>query len=272
MKTKRILLTVISVVCLLNVFAQHNPIYVADYRAEIPPTHGTKIKTTMPFSPSIGIPTIRIEGIEYTRFTNLVLNLSFSVYNNSFHFAALSSSGGYCPDVWLSVENGKICIYIDEKVYQRRFTVSIFSSELAAYPQYLQGWTVVDAALAGTNRKKGEYQNMFGKVGIGVPWASCELDVNGTIRANEIKVNTDWADYPDFVFKPDYKLPTLDEVETHINNHGHLPGIPSANEASKDGISLGEMNVKLLQKIEELTLYILEQEKRIKKLEERNND
>lgn len=97
-------------------------------------------------------------------------------------------------------------------------------------------------------------------IGIGTNNPQYKLDVNGTIRAKEIKVETGWAD---FVFAPDYNLPTLGEVELHIEAHKHLPGIPTEAEVKKNGVNLGEMNVKLLQKVEELTLYMIQQNKEI---------
>lgn len=69
--------------------------------------------------------------------------------------------------------------------------------------------------------------------------------------------------WSDFVFKKEYKLPTLEEVENHIAEKGHLENIPSEEEVLKNGINLGEMNAKLLQKIEELTLYVIEMKKDI---------
>lgn len=94
-----------------------------------------------------------------------------------------------------------------------------------------------------------------------------KLAVNGKIRAKEIKVETGWSD---FVFESDYKLPTLEEVEEHIQKNGHLKDIPSAKEVEENGVLLGEMDSKLLQKIEELTLYMIEMNKKIQKLEEEN--
>ena len=85
-----------------------------------------------------------------------------------------------------------------------------------------------------------------------------KLAVKGKIRAEEIKVETNWADY---VFKEGYDLPTLKEVENHIKEKGHLINIPSAEEVKENGIQLGEMNKLLLEKIEELTLYIIELKK-----------
>ncbi len=78
-----------------------------------------------------------------------------------------------------------------------------------------------------------------------------KLAVNGKIRAKEIKVDTGWSD---FVFYDNYELPTLIEVENHIKEKGHLKDIPSAKEVEENGIFLGEMDAKLLQKVEELTL------------------
>jgi|GEM_PF-817713 len=73
--------------------------------------------------------------------------------------------------------------------------------------------------------------------------------------------------WPDYVFKGDYNLKPLSEVEQHIKEKGHLPGIVTESEAVSNGVNVGDMQVKLLEKIEELTLYIIEQDKRIKELE-----
>lgn len=102
-----------------------------------------------------------------------------------------------------------------------------------------------------------------GKVGIKTSNPQNELDVNGTIRANEILVSSGWAD---FVFKEDYKLPTIEEVERHIKNNGTLPGVPSEKEIKATGANLAETDVLLLQKIEELTLYIIDLKQEIDKL------
>jgi hypothetical protein len=98
-----------------------------------------------------------------------------------------------------------------------------------------------------------------GNVGIGTSNPTEKLSVKGKIRAQEVKVEIN--NWPDFVFAKDYVLPTLQETEKHIKEKGHLPGIPSAAEVEKNGIELGDMNKKLLQKIEELTLYLIEMKK-----------
>jgi hypothetical protein len=91
-----------------------------------------------------------------------------------------------------------------------------------------------------------------------------KLDVNGEMRANGITVNTTGAD---FVFAADYNLNKLEYVEQFIKQNHHLPEIPSANEMTANGMNVGELNKTLLQKVEELTLYIIDQNKRIATLE-----
>jgi len=109
-----------------------------------------------------------------------------------------------------------------------------------------------------------------GKVGIaGVSNPQYQLEVNGTIRAKEILVESGWAD---FVFAPGYELPSLYEVEAHINEYRHLPEIPSEAEVLENGVNLGDINVKLLQKIEELTLYTIQQQKLIDELSNKVNN
>lgn len=90
--------------------------------------------------------------------------------------------------------------------------------------------------------------------------------LNGKLEAKEIKVTT--TPTADFVFEESYNLPKLEEVEKHIKEKKHLPEIASASEMERDGVNVGEFQIKLLQKIEELTLYSIEQNKRIKQLEE----
>lgn len=114
--------------------------------------------------------------------------------------------------------------------------------------------------------------NMYaaGSVGIGTsPSESFRLAVNGRIRAKEVIVETGWSD---FVFKPDYDLPSIKEVKDHISIHGHLKDIPSEMEVLENGIEVGEMNKLLLQKVEEMTLYLIEAYDRIEVLENRINE
>ena len=100
-----------------------------------------------------------------------------------------------------------------------------------------------------------------GFVGIGSLNPDAMLTVNGTIHATEVKV--DLTVPADYVFKSDYKLMPLNEVEKYVKTNSHLPEIPSAAEITKNGLNMGEMQNKLLQKVEELTLYMIDQQKTI---------
>ncbi|SES20061.1 hypothetical protein [Pedobacter rhizosphaerae] len=100
-----------------------------------------------------------------------------------------------------------------------------------------------------------------GDIGIGTVTPKEKLSVNGKIRAHEIKVETD--KWPDYVFMPEYKLPILSEVEKQIKANGHLPNMPSAKEVETNGLAVGEMVKLQQQKIEELTLYLIEQNKQM---------
>ena len=103
-----------------------------------------------------------------------------------------------------------------------------------------------------------------GNVGIGTNTPDSKLTVAGKIHSQEVKVTIDAG--ADFVFENSYNLPTLEDVEQFIIKNKHLPEIASAKEMEKNGIHLAEMNIKLLQKIEELTLYTIEQQKKIEEL------
>ncbi|MBD1261605.1 hypothetical protein HZY62_13455 [Maribacter polysiphoniae] len=111
---------------------------------------------------------------------------------------------------------------------------------------------------------KGAARN--GNVGIGTLSPDSKLTVKGKIHAEEIKVDLS-VPAPDYVFKDDYNLRSLEETQIYIKENGHLPNIPTAKEMEENGVELGVMNMKLLEKIEELTLYTLEQQNRIRKLE-----
>ncbi|HEY0040982.1 MAG TPA: hypothetical protein VGB71_09980 [Flavisolibacter sp.] len=100
-----------------------------------------------------------------------------------------------------------------------------------------------------------------GNVGIGTEnFGTYKLAVNGSIRSKEVVVETGWADY---VFDKKYKLPSLKEVEQFILKNKHLPNIPSAAEVEKQGLHVGEVQKKMMEKIEELTLYAISQQKEI---------
>ena len=105
----------------------------------------------------------------------------------------------------------------------------------------------------------------IGHLGLGTNDPTERLTVNGKIKTKEVIVTaTGW---PDFVFEEDYPQPSLEEWEEHIEEKGHLPGIPSRDEVDETGVGLAEMQRLLLQKIEELTLIMLEQDRRLEEQE-----
>lgn len=104
-----------------------------------------------------------------------------------------------------------------------------------------------------------------GNVGIGTENPKYKLDVAGTIRAKEVKIEINTG--ADFVFSEEYNLKPLSEVETFVKENQHLPEIPSERQMQEDGLSVNEFQIKLLQKIEELTLYVIEQDKKNRILE-----
>ena len=106
-----------------------------------------------------------------------------------------------------------------------------------------------------------------GNVGVGTANPTEKLTVNGKIKANEIRVDGTGA--PDYVFEESYKAATLQDVESYIKKNKHLPEVPSAKEFERDGIAVGEMNKLLLKKIEELTLHLIEKDKKISDQEKR---
>lgn len=119
----------------------------------------------------------------------------------------------------------------------------------------------------------GRYDNVrlflspTGNVGIGTTIPTEKLAINGKIRAKEIRV--DASNWPDYVFEEGYKIEKLSKLESYIKANKHLPEIPPAKEVEVNGVELGEMNKILLKKIEELTLHLIEKNKKINQQEQR---
>ncbi len=137
---------------------------------------------------------------------------------------------------------------------------------------------------ATTFAQRNKFKNMTernGKIGIGTERPDELLTVKGKIHTQEVLVDLNGAVAPDYVFekyfegsstlKPEYTMPSLQEVAVFIKEHYHLPDVPSASAIEKGGLPLKEMNLLLLQKIEELTIYTLQQQEQIDALEEKLN-
>ena len=116
------------------------------------------------------------------------------------------------------------------------------------------------------NSQNAMYFTPDGKIGIGKENPINKFEVNGTIRSKEIIVeNVNW---PDYVFADDYPLTSLHELEAFIHTHHHLPNIPSAAEVESNGQHVGEIQKKMMEKIEELTLHIIDLNKKIEALQQ----
>ena len=135
--------------------------------------------------------------------------------------------------------------------------VSVFTPERGGYDAFnFRSRAISPFVFSGAN------------VGIGTISPSEKLEVNGAIRSKEVRVEA--SPWPDYVFEDDYRLKELAEVAQFIKENGHLPNIPSEKEVSEQGLALGYMNAKLLEKVEELTLYLIEKDEEIRQLKECN--
>ena len=128
--------------------------------------------------------------------------------------------------------------------------------------------SVTNADIANSMFLYGSQTNFPGQMCLGTatPGDNSKLTVAGRIRSEEVQVVND-VEAPDYVFASDYQLRSLDEVEAFIQKNKHLPEIPSAAEFCDNGVMLGEMSFDLLKKVEELTLYIIDLNKKIESLE-----
>lgn len=136
----------------------------------------------------------------------------------------------------------------------------IFNCEAAGNIKFQ---TVADTQV-GTQSKVQMTITKTGNIGIGTETPDTKLAVNGTVHAKEVVV--DLVGWPDYVFEDNYNLMPLNELEKSIDTNGHLPNIPCATDVESNGVELGSMNKKLMEKVEELTLYIIQLNKELQEV------
>ncbi|TWF44484.1 hypothetical protein FHW36_101404 [Chitinophaga polysaccharea] len=181
---------------------------VVTYARGANPTNGVKIKTNLPFSNGVEMPTIILEGYNYGTSSPIGLIINFYVYDNIFQSVRASSFGAYTPRLYLANENGKVIIFIDSKDYFQRFAIRAFAKGLAMdVASSYQGWSLVDEAISASATQQTEitYYNKFGgtvsfpgngiwtqsgRVGInnGSPRAPLDVVATATDTANGIKL------------------------------------------------------------------------------------
>lgn len=395
-------LSLILVLILLSFTAfSQNYNHVLNYNLNGTPTHGVKIRTNIPFTNGSQMPTVSIKGYAFGPRKPIDVTLIWYVYAGDFYFPSASSTGGFAPKIRMSQENGKVVIFLDEKIYYQRFTVDVYAKGMGETASWFSGWTAVDEAFSGTHQVDVPYSSEFGgNVGVGAKAAttasltlqsttrnqllrpnntsleffegsverarfsagngnlllgkisdtgeklqvegtsrftgnltvdgvttfenvsydkkvrfvrsggkstSLEKDVSsiyfynevdaqimsrfydngdlfvgnkatvsgdaivlGNLETQQVKVSATPGSVPDYVFQPDYELISLPELEAYIKANSHLPNIPSAREVEKDGQNLGVLQLKLLEKIEELTLHMIDADKENSLLKSRN--
>lgn len=186
-----------------------------------------------------------------------LLKLNVSDAPNDFLQVINTTNAGniFMPAIWGSVTSGRTTsLYL---IAETNVENDIGTIPLAMFDSRVTGGMANNRPLFGWDSYGSRRMTLLanGNLGINTSNPTEKLAVNGKIRAREIKVEV--ANWPDFVFLKDYDLPEFKDLENYISEHGYLPGIPSAEEVKSNGIELGAINAKLLQKIEELTLYVI---------------
>lgn len=140
------------------------------------------------------------------------------------------------------------------------------------YYDYGSDWLLINGE-SGTGWRKDIVIHNTGEVCMGTSDIATgyKLSVDGKVACREVLVKASGS-WPDYVFAEDYKLLTLKQLEKSVEQNNHLPGIPSAKEVEENGFTLGEMQRLVLEKVEELTLYTIEQGKQIEELQNRIKD
>ncbi|MGJ1404194.1 hypothetical protein ACR79N_00670 [Sphingobacterium siyangense] len=207
-----------------------------------------------------GVLTKRID-IVYNGSAGAYLNQESDIIQSSEPLSSYWSIGDFDKD------NARIAIYhLNNRGNEINVKVKIQLIQPASITSLTEG-LFISEPVAGTGGQERQYRTFSdARIGIGTKSPEYKLDIVGTARAHSILVNTQKT--ADFVFDPAYQLPALDSLKAFITDNRHLPGIPSARQMEKEGINVGDLQIDLLQKIEELTLYVIEQDKVNKKQQE----
>ena len=193
------------------------------------------------------------------------LSLAFNGYSQTPNLQAVTDQGSSTTNSIFLWNKDGLCIGVDASA---NYTVkSHYIRPSSAETRTMRFDCTASTATSGwefynTNLSKTVMviKQSTGNVGIGTIDPKSKLSVNGEIYARKIRVTPDgWAD---FVFAPSYQLLPLAELDRFIQEHKHLPDVPTAKEVAENGVDLGQNQVKLLQKIEEMTLYLIEQNKK----------
>lgn len=207
--------------------------------------------------------------------------VSAVIGTNTNHIFRLSAGGVGRMSIW---PNGEIVVGDNSASSFGRFTVRTSNNSFGISHTSNEG-NILATNIGGTSAGIGTFThtNMrifanglsrifiaeaTGNVGIGTDNPTYKLSVLGNIRSTEVVVETGWADY---VFDTKYKLLPIVQLEKFIQQNKHLPNIPSAKEVEENGLHLGDTQKRMMEKIEELTLYIIQLNKRIEKLEKNYN-
>jgi len=197
-----------------------------------------------------------VGGITATALASHFYNANGSAGYLTFGFGATTGAGTGTPDP-LTIQQSNLSIGIN------------VNNPLAKL--HLKGsGTGAGSTLLVNNSAGAELFRILdnGNIGIGIASPQTTLAVAGIISSKKVKVTQ--IGWPDFVFHPGYRLPGLLQVERYIRQYGHLPGIAPATEVEKSGLDLGDNQAAMLQKIEELTLYVIQQQKELEALKAAN--
>jgi len=188
------------------------------------------------------------------------VNIGSSTTDASAKLSVTSTTQGFLPPRMTTTQKNAIS--------SPAAGLMVYDNTLGKYNYYNgSSWQELGAGASQWTSSGANISYATGNVGIGTnAIAEHKLAVNGSIVAEKVRVKL-YGTWPDYVFEKEYKIPSLEDVEAFIKKNKHLPGVPSANAVEKEGLDLGDNQAVLLKKIEELTLYIIEQNK---KIEEQN--